>query len=179
MKSKFFVVLFLFGLIAISAQSANRVSPLDSVKTHIKNVEIEITYSRPFLKGRTFGKDIVPYGKIWRTGANEATVFETNQDILIDGQLLPAGKYSLYSIPGENETMVIFNKDWDQWGTIYNEDRDALRVKVPTFTTETETEQFTIDIDSEGETCLSWGTCTFIFHIEPQSEMETTVNKLD
>ena len=168
MKTSYiFIVLFLCGFVFSQAQISNnnRVSPIDSVETNIQDLNVEIVYSRPFLKGREFGKDIVPFGKLWRTGANEATVFEVNKDVQIEGKLLPAGKYSLYTIPNENETIVIFNKDWNQWGTNYNESRDALRVTVPTFTSEENVEQFTIDIDQAGAACLVWGKTLFTFHI--------------
>src|SRR5690606_33911144 len=130
-----FIILTVFiSLLGLSqTQAQNRVSPLDSVKLSKESLEVEIIYSRPFLKGREFGKDIVPFGKLWRTGANEATIFYANSDVLIEGNQLSAGKYSLYTIPGEKETVVIFNKDWNQWGTVYNEAQDALRVTVPTY----------------------------------------------
>ncbi|MGB6082750.1 DUF2911 domain-containing protein [Moheibacter sp.] len=162
-----FTVFFLFIFSFANAQTAsnNRVSPLDTIQTQIEDLNVEITYSRPFLKGREFGKDIVPYGKVWRTGANEATVFEVNQDVLIEGKLLPAGKYSLYTIPDEKETIVIFNKAWSQWGTQYDESKDALRVTVPTFKSEEPVEQFTIDLDDAGAACLAWGNTLFTFHL--------------
>lgn len=165
----FFIAFFIVGLTIGSAQTStnNRVSPIDSVGTMIQDIEIEVIYSRPFLKGREFGKDIVPFGKVWRTGANEATIFETNKDILIEGNVLPAGKYSLYTIPNENETIVIFNKDWNQWGTKYDENRDALRVSVPTHFSDDYREQFTIDVDDAGAACLAWGKALFTFHINP------------
>lgn len=171
MKSKIFCFfLLLSGLVfsqeASTMSSANRVSPLDSVQAHFEDLNVSIIYSRPFLKGRKFGKDIVPFGKVWRTGANEATVFEINKDILVEGKVLKAGKYSLYTIPNENETVIIFNKDWNQWGTKYNESRDALRVVVPTHFSEQTTEQFTIDVDEAGATCLTWGNALFTFHIQ-------------
>lgn len=168
MNSKILFVSFLLaGLILSNAQTSsnNRVSPMDSVTTHIHDLEIEVVYSRPYLKGREFGKDIVPFGKIWRTGANEATVFEINKDVLIEGKELPAGKYSLYTIPDETQTVVIFNKDWNQWGTKYDESRDALRITVPTFTSDDPVEQFTIDLDESGAACLTWGKTLFTFHI--------------
>jgi len=169
MKSFVFLFTFTFFLF-VNAQTEisknNRVSPLDSVEVKLHdNLEVEIIYSRPFLKGRQFEK-IVPYGQVWRTGANEATVFEVNKDVIIEGNLLPAGKYSLYTIPGEKETIVIFNKDWDQWGTKYNPKRDALRVTVPTHFFGESVEQFTIDVDQAGAACLVWGNTLFAFHIE-------------
>lgn len=167
MRTLFFTLIFCFINLGIAqAQSSNnRVSPLDSAKYSEDDLNVEIIYSRPFLKGREFGKDIVPFGKLWRTGANEATVFETNEDILIEGKTLPAGKYSLYTIPGEKETVVIFNKDWNQWGTQYNENNDVLRVTVPTFEASVPTEQFTIDFDENGTACLAWGKTLFNFNL--------------
>ncbi|HUH35721.1 MAG TPA: DUF2911 domain-containing protein [Moheibacter sp.] len=166
-----------FGSIFGQAQTSpnNRVSPLDSIRYVEEDMKVEIVYSRPYLKGREFGKDIVPYGKVWRTGANEATVFETNQDIVIEGKVLAAGKYSLYSIPGPEETVVIFNKDWNQWGTLYNEANDALRVTVPTVIIDEVAEQFTIQLDENGTACLNWGQAFFAFQIEKDKKENSTI----
>src|SRR5687768_761079 len=71
---------------------------------------VTIDYSQPSVKGRAIGKDIAPYGKVWRTGANEPTTIEISNDVKVEGQTLPAGKYSLWTIPGESEWVVIFNK---------------------------------------------------------------------
>jgi len=169
MKSSFFAIItiLLFSISGIlNAQSNNRVSPMDSVQAHINNIDIEIVYSRPYLKGREFGKDIVPFGKLWRTGANEATTFEISKDISINDKVLPAGKYSLYTIPNEDETVVIFNKVWDQWGTKYDENQDMLRVIVPTEKIEEPVEQFTIEIENDGDIELAWGNVEFGFNIK-------------
>lgn len=166
----FAVIVMNLGIAQAQNGNNNRVSPLDSVSAKVENIDIAVKYSRPFLKGREFGKDIVPYGKVWRTGANEATTFEVSQDCKIEGELLPKGKYSIYSIPGPEETIVIFNKEWDQWGTKYNEKQDALRVKVPTHKAAEKVEQFTIDIDEAGAACMVWGENLFTFHIAPAVE---------
>lgn len=169
MKSTIFLFAFiLFGFLNAQTEVSknNRVSPIDSVEIKLKDsLQVEIIYSRPYLKGREFSK-LVPYGQVWRTGANEATVFQINEDVVIEGKTLPAGKYSLYTIPGENETIVIFNKDWNQWGTKYNEKSDALRISVPTLRSEEPVEQFTIDLDETGAACLVWGNTLFTFHIQ-------------
>jgi len=161
-----FAVLMLFGFALTNAQSNNRVSPMDSVQAHINNLDVEIIYSRPYLKGREFGKDIVPYGKLWRTGANEATTFKINKDIAINDKVLPAGKYSLYTIPDEDETIVIFNKIWDQWGTKYDESQDMLRIAVPTEKADEPVEQFTIEVEDDGNVELVWGTFECGFSIK-------------
>lgn len=171
MKSSILFLLFILsGFVTAQTDLSknNRVSPMDSVEIRLPDsLEVEIVYSRPFLKGRQFGKDIVPFGQVWRTGANEATVFEINEDVVIEGKKLAAGKYSLYTIPGENETVIIFNKDWNQWGTKYDQKRDALRVTVPTHKSDEAVEQFTIELDEAGAACLVWGNTLFAFHIQP------------
>ena len=127
-----------------------------SVSQTIGVTDITINYSRPPVKGRTIfadapttmasratgeatlddqtkrqaGEPIVPYGHVWRTGANEATQFAVTDDVLINGQKLPAGKYSLSTIPGKDEWTIIFNSDYGQWGSFtYDEKKDVLRVK--------------------------------------------------
>lgn len=119
---------------------------------------ITINYSRPGLKGRTIGKDIAQFGKVWRTGANEATTFEITKDAKIEGKYpLPAGKYSLYSIPEEKTWTIIFNKTWNQWGTRYNVGDDALRVVVTPEKSTKITEQMTFQVNKDGRVTLMWG----------------------
>src|SRR5690606_21538376 len=91
---------------------------------------VTIEYSSPAVKNRNVWGELVPYGKVWRAGANEATTIEFSQDVQIEGRHLAKGKYSLYTIPNENSWTVIFNKATGQWGTEYDERQDALRVTV-------------------------------------------------
>ena len=130
-----------------------RPSQKSSVMQTVGVTDITITYSRPGVKGRKIWGDappgsaggtatlddarsrakdapIVPYGHVWRSGANEATVFEVSDNVTINGQPLPAGRYSLHTIPARDEWTIIFNKDDGQWGSFtYDEKKDALRVK--------------------------------------------------
>ena len=107
-----------------------RPSPPAEAKGMIDSVHISINYSSPSVKGRQVWGSLVPYGQVWRTGANEATVFETNKALIIEGQKLPAGKYALFSIPGEKEWTIIFNSTWNQWGSFkYDATKDVLRIK--------------------------------------------------
>src|SRR5690606_9866245 len=146
---------------------SERPSPPDSVNiTTEDGVNIKINYSRPSLKGREIGVDIAPVGKIWRTGANEATTFEINSDVTIDGKDLAAGKYSLYSIPGEQQTTMIFNKTWDQWGTKYDEKEDALRVEVQNSSNAESQEKFEISATAKGAVTLTWGNYSIIFNVK-------------
>src|SRR5690606_37362350 len=146
-----FLVLAVLGVSQAQEDKSKRASPPDSaVVTTDDGVTIAIHYSKPSLKGRQLGVDITPVGKVWRTGANEATTFEVDKDVLVQGQSLPAGKYSLYSIPDEYSTTLIFNKIWDQWGTRYDESQDALRVSATPSTGGEHVEQFTIRTDRNG-----------------------------
>jgi hypothetical protein len=129
-----------------------RASQKATVSQTVGVTDITITYSRPGVKGRTIWGDppagasgtatlddararpkdapIVPYGHVWRTGANEATTFTVTDDVLVNGQKLAAGTYSLHTIPGKDEWTVVFNSDAGQWGSFtYDEKKDVLRVK--------------------------------------------------
>ena len=158
----------LFSTVGYSQQDkSKRASPPAEVKqTTTKGLTITINYSQPSLKGRTLGVDVAPYGKVWRTGANEATTFEISRDAKIAGQPLKAGKYSLYSIPGEEEATLIFNKAWNQWGTVYNESEDALRVKINPSESPQFTEKMTFTIDPTGLVTFMWGNGMASFMVE-------------
>ena len=133
----FILVSFLFCLVTlpfskVSGQDdkSTRPSPPAEAHAQIGDKAISVNYSSPAVKGRTIWGDLVPYGKVWRTGANEATVFETSGDLVINGQKLPAGKYGLFTIPGEKEWTIIFNSVWEQWGAFkYDASKDVLRIK--------------------------------------------------
>ena len=168
MKQLFFSLL---TLIAISAcgqgDKSKRPSPPAIVTETISSGAIvTIDYSQPSLKGRKVGTELAPYGEVWRTGANEATVFEVSKDVKVEGQLLPAGKYGLYSVPGENEWIIIFNKTWKQWGTQYKEADDALRVKVNPAKADTSNEKMTFSIDKSGKISLMWGDTIVAFMVQ-------------
>src|SRR5687768_961252 len=111
---------------------SKRPSPPAVAKETLANgTVVTIDYSQPSVKGRVIGKDVEPMaGKLWRTGANEATVFEVSKAVKVEGKDLPAGKYALFTIANEGEWTIIFNKTWKQEGVDnYKEADDALRVK--------------------------------------------------
>jgi len=167
---KLFLLTLLSGLLLslnASAQQdkSKRPSPPALVsKTISSGATISVDYSRPSLKGRTLAV-LAPVGKVWRTGANEATVFETNKDVKIEGKPLPAGKYGLYTIPGDQEWTIIFNKSWKQWGTVYKESEDALRVNVKAENSSNNTETFTIEIQDNGNVSLLWANSKVVFKV--------------
>ncbi|MBC7629010.1 DUF2911 domain-containing protein [Ferruginibacter sp.] len=129
---------------------------------------ISIDYSQPAIKGRTIGKDLEPKGNaVWRTGANEATIFETSKNVKINGQDLPAGKYSLFSIAGDGQWTIIFNKTWNQWGAYdYKMAEDALRVKANAGKAAAFAEKMTFTISKSGTVTLLWGDNKVDFKVE-------------
>jgi len=133
--------------------------PAVAAQTLLSGAVISIDYSQPSVKGRTIGKDLEPKeGAVWRTGANEATVFETSKDVHVEGRELPAGKYALFTIAGKDEWTIIFNKTWKQWGAFeYKEADDVLRVKVKPTKTGAFAERMTFNIDKKGVVTLLWG----------------------
>jgi len=131
----------LFISILVSAAAFAQTTPAPAVKyprvsqkamlmQTIGTTDMTITYSRPGVKGRKVWGALVPYGAVWRTGANEATTIAFSDDVTINGQKLAAGTYSLHTIPGEKEWTLIFNSVANQWGSYsYDQTKDALRVK--------------------------------------------------
>ena len=128
---------------------------------------ISIDYSQPALKGRVIGTTIEPMaGKVWRTGANEATSFEVSKDVIVEGKKLPAGKYGLYMISG-NEWTIIFNKTWKAWGAYdYKEADDVLRIKVKPGQFPLNMERMVFNVDKAGKVSLLWGNTEIDFHVE-------------
>ena len=140
---------------------SKRPSPPAKVSQKIKSgVAITIDYSQPSLKGRTIGKDVEPMdGKVWRTGANEATTFETDKELNVAGNKLPAGKYGLFTIFNGDVVTVIFNKTWNQWGAFdYKDSVDVLRINTKVTNVPESTEKMTFKIDNTGLITLLWGT---------------------
>lgn len=133
MRKLTFIVLALLVASTAFAQQVRtpRPSPKASLEQTVGLTDIDIDYSRPGVRGRTIWGGLVPYDKVWRTGANEATTIKFSDDVMIDGQKLPKGTYSLHTIPGRDEWTIIFNSVADQWGSYsYDEANDVLRVKV-------------------------------------------------
>jgi hypothetical protein len=109
---------------------------------------LKVIYSRPQMKGREIFGEKVPYGKVWRTGANEATEIKVYEDVTIGGKTLPAGHYALFTIPNENEWTVIFNSALDYWGAYnYDESQDVLRATASVSSLDEPIEAFTIQFD--------------------------------
>lgn len=142
------------------AQEEKPASPPASSSAKIASgATITINYGQPSVKGRTIGKDLEPLsGQVWRTGANKATVFETDKDITVEGQALPAGKYALFTLSGDDEWTIIFNKTSDQWGAYkYDQKEDALRVKVKPAKAAAFAEKLQLNASEDGKVNILWG----------------------
>lgn len=177
-KLSAFIVLLVVVLFVFDNASAQlrfpRASQRASLTQTIGLTEVSIVYHRPQVKARAIfgctttdflqigGKAydcLVPYNQVWRMGANEATIFEVSDDVMINGQKLPKGKYSIHAIPTATEWTIAFSKNWGQWGSFnYKEAEDALRVKVKPATSHMHE--------------------TLIYHIEDVTENTATVDLL-
>lgn len=139
----------------INAQS-KKASPAAVATGKINNATITINYSSPSVKGRKIWGELVPFDKVWRAGANEATTFETDKDLTIEGSKLAAGKYSFFVIPNEKECILIFNKEAKQWGASkYKESEDQLRVSVKPRVVNSSTESL-IYVVNDNSVILKW-----------------------
>lgn len=183
-----------------------RASQKASVTQTIGTTDVTIAYSRPAVKGRTIwgdppadkpgegtlddgrsrpaGMALVPFGHVWRTGANEATLFSTTDDLTIGGQTLPAGKYSLHTIPGKDEWTIIFNKDEGQWGSFaYDAKKDALRVKTKAQWVNDSKELLYFGVDNVTETAgtfyVRWEKVKVPFTVEVKDVVGSTISKLN
>lgn len=147
------VLLAVFISANVVAQDAKPVaSPKATATGKIKDATITINYSSPSVKGRKIWGGLEAYDKVWRAGANEATTFQTDKDIKVEGKTLPAGTYSFFLIPKESGTWTaIFNKEAKQWGAFkYQEAQDALRVDVKTKALSATQERLEYKVTSKG-----------------------------
>jgi hypothetical protein len=171
MKSLFLTIVataLVFTSFAQGDKSKRPSPPAQAKETLSNGTMITIDYSQPSVKGRTIGKDLEPMpGKVWRAGANEATVFEVSKDVTVEGKALPAGKYGLFMISGADEWTVIFNKTWNQWGAFsYKEADDALRVNVKPGQATPFAEKLQYTISKSGVVTLHWGDSAVSFNVK-------------
>ncbi|MEM6628458.1 MAG: DUF2911 domain-containing protein [Bacteroidota bacterium] len=144
-------------------------SPPRTATGTIGETSLTIDYSSPGVKGRTIYGDLVPYDKVWRTGANAATILTVSGDIKIEGEALPQGKYSFFSIPSEEGSWTfILNKTWDQWGAYdYEEKEDALRVLIEPIPMEESVERLRFEVDEDaGKIVFVWDDVMCALNIE-------------
>ena len=150
------ILLFAFSWLLLTGTPLNaqqkKLSPRDSVSLSVDTNTVSINYGRPSMRGRTIMGELVPWNRVWRTGANEATSLSTNFDMVIEGVPLPRGKYTLWTLPSPTGWKWIINKETGQWGTKYDEGQDYARfdARVEHFTEPVET--LTISLEATGPT---------------------------
>jgi hypothetical protein len=155
-----------FTIAACGQDKASRPSPPAQAQATVDGKTITIDYGSPAAKGREIWGKLVPYGQVWRAGANETTAFTTSADVMVEGKALPAGKYAFFILPAENEWTMIFNKTI-KWGAYtYKQDEDVLRVSVPVKQAATDAEKLTYTISPAGEVTVSWADKQATFKVQ-------------
>ena len=149
----FFIPLLLFASAVYAQEPVKpRPSPLEVVTMKYEDTYVKITYGRPHKRGREIFGDLVPYGKVWRTGANEATEITTTGEISLAGNKVAPGTYTVFSIPEKDHWTIILNSDLGQWGAYkYKEEYDVLRFDVPAESMKKVFEPFTIEFEQKKE----------------------------
>jgi len=159
-------IVLLIAFIALQMYTKS-FSPEETAELESGDLQVSVTYCRPFASGRTVFGELVPYGEVWRTGANEATVFRSNQDLRVNNEILPAGEYSLFTVPNPENWEIIFNSATGQWGVSVirggaanrKSDNDVLVTEVPAINTDEYFEQFTVSLEGmkdEVDMILMW-----------------------
>lgn len=145
-------------------------SPADTARATVAGSELEIAYSQPAARGRELWGGLVPFGSVWRTGANAATTFTASSDIQLGGVAVPAGEYTLWTLFSEDGGELIVNSQTGQWGTAYDDAQDLARIDLGMESNEDFVERFTIGVEGEGDggrLTLSWGDRTYFVPIAP------------
>jgi hypothetical protein len=164
----------------VKAQELPQPSPMGKVEQKVGLTNVVITYSRPSAKGRVIFGDLVPFGEIWRTGANKATSISFSSDVKIGGKDVKAGTYSLFTIPNAQEWTIIINKNTELWGSDdYKQEEDMVRIMVkPTVNSLTESMTFTIDNleTKKADISLAWDKTKISFPIEVEFDVQAMDN---
>ena len=147
-----------------------QLSPRDTVRSSIGDVSITIDYSRPLARGRVLLGNVIPYDRVWRTGANAATQFTASAPVRLGGIQLPAGTYTLWTVPHQNGVDLIVNGQAGQWGTQYDRSRDVGTARMQSTAPSTPVGQFTISVTTSdarhGALTMEWGTFRWAASIE-------------
>jgi hypothetical protein len=165
MKRICFLMVAFFTVVSLQAQD-KPASPKTEASGTIGSTNIKIVYSAPSARGRKIMGGLVPFGEVWRTGANEATTIEFDKDVKIEGKDLPAGKYELFTLPGEKEWTIIFQKAVKQWGAYsYKQAADVLRVTAKPTKTNDFVETFNISVGKDAVE-LKWENTAVAFKVK-------------
>ncbi len=165
MKRSISIILLGLAIMTGFAQDKKMPSPPATAEANLGATKVKIEYHQPSAKGRKVMGGLVPFGEVWRTGANETTTIEFSGPAKIEGKEIAAGKYALFTIPGENEWTIIINKGI-KWGAFtYKKEEDVLRVTVKPGKTDSFVETFTISID-KGQVILKWENTMIAFNVK-------------
>lgn len=163
----FLSILMISSGVIAQKDKATRPSPPATAMNTVDGLDIKIDYSQPAVKERAVWGELVPYDEVWRTGANEATTIEFSRNVKISGEEVPAGKYSLFTIPNEDSWTVILNSEPKQWGAYkYDEEKDVIRFMVKPEGLDEKVERLTFDVDGEGTVSMMWDELMFSFDVE-------------
>ena len=164
--------LFLLGGLSISTAPAfaQRLSPPESSQVEIAGRQLKVVYGSPSVRDRVIFGGLIPWNEVWRTGANEATSFSSEANLRIGDAEVPAGDYTLYTIPDEDEWTLIINRQTGQWGTEYHSDMDLARVTMSVDELPESVERFRISLEAldstDGELVMEWATTRATVPIE-------------
>lgn len=150
-KTMVLSVIALLSVLTI-AQQKPPLSPRKQAEAKLGNGKtVSVDYGSPSMRGRKIMGGLVPYDKVWRTGANEATKFHTGGDLTVNGTKVPAGDYTLYTLPGEKGWKLIINKQTGQWGTEYHQEQDLARIDMNVAKMPAPVEQMELKLEPKGE----------------------------
>ncbi len=148
---------------------SKRPSPPVSDTSLVQTAQVIVDYSSPAVKKRKLLGGLIPYGKIWRTGANEATTFSTDKDLQVMGKSLPQGRYSYFTIASKDHWIIIFNKEWDQWGSYnYDQDQDAIRLEILPYRVDEFEERMRLYFEEE-ELVFHWGNLRYSLELQQEN----------
>ena len=146
--------------LAAGAQQQRPASPRDTASMRLGGATVSVDYGRPYARGRRIMGGLVPFGRVWRTGANAATTLVTTADLRIGGVEMPRGTYTLYTVPSAERWLLVVNRQTGQWGTEYDQQRDLARIPMRVTALRSPVEQFTITLspgrNGRGELAMSW-----------------------
>lgn len=181
MKRFFLIALISFFTFSAFSQELPQPSPKAKVKQRVGLTDISIKYSSPGVKGREIFGELVPFDKVWRTGANKVTTIEFSQDVKVQGKDVPAGKYSFLTVPGKNKWELILNKNTELWGTRnYKKKQDLIRVEVEPVDLPEKRERMTFLVSDFDENSaridLEWDRTRVSFNMETNTDEQAMAN---
>lgn len=144
------LLLLLVGLTAYAEAQQPILSPRDSVEIVVGGKKISVNYGRPSMRGRKIMGELVPFNRWWRTGANEATAFVTEADLILGDSLIPRGSYTLYTMPSDKQWKIMINKQTGQWGTVYTPELDLIRLPLQKKMLKDPVDKFKITLEKNG-----------------------------